>query len=132
MSSKPAGRVSPTVMADCAGLVPALVRVKTRVVVAPSAMLAAPKVLATVGLVLVTVRQASAPPVVAFVAVMLACRLVWAACGQVPFTPDALVSPASVTVQLAVPLVIARLVRPLITREPVLYTAVAGPLQPAL
>ena len=105
-------------MADWAGLVPEFVRVKTNVVVAPSAMLGLPKVLATVGLVLVTVKQASAPPVVAFVAVMLACRLVWAACGQVPFTPDAFVKPASVTVQLAVPLVMARPVRPLMTRVP--------------
>ena len=95
-----------------------MVRVKISVVVAPSAIDAAPKVLATVGLVLVTVKQASAPAVVALVAVMLACRLVWATCGQVPFTPDALVSPASVTVQLAVPLVMASVVKPLMTLVP--------------
>ena len=120
MSSKPAGRVSPTVMAVCAGLVPELVSVKTKVVVAPSVMAAAPKVLATVGPVVLTVKQALAPPVVALVAVMLACRLVCAACGQVPFWPGVLVKPAKVAVQLVVPLVMARPVRPLMTRVPAL------------
>ena len=120
MSSKPAGRVSPTVMADWAGLVPVLVSVKIKVVAAPSAMVAAPKVLATVGLVLVTVKHWLVAVLVAFVVVTLAARLVWAACGQVPVVPAVLVKPAKVTVQLAVAFAMARVVRPEITPVPAL------------
>ena len=106
------------VIGDCAGLVPLLVRVKMRVVVAPSVIAAAPKVLASVGLTLFTDRHWSAPPGVALVAVTLAARLVCAACGQVPVWPAALVRPLKVTLQLAVPLLIATVVRPLMTRVP--------------
>ena len=45
--SKSAGKVSPIVIGDCAGLLPPLVSVKISVVVAPSLIVAAPKVLAT-------------------------------------------------------------------------------------
>ena len=61
MSCKPVGKVSPSVIADWAGLVPVLVKVKTRVVVAPSAIEPAPKVLATVGDVTVNVALVVAP-----------------------------------------------------------------------
>ena len=49
-----------------------------------------------------------------------------------PVCPAVLVSPANVAVQDAVPLLIASVVRPEITRVPALYAALAGPLQPAL
>ena len=116
----PAGNVSPTVIALCAGLVPLLVSVKMRLVLPPSVMLAAPKVLATVGLVLVTVRHWSTAVLVALVAVTLAPRLVCAATGQVPVCPAVLLRPATVTVQLTVPLAIARPVSPLRIRLPLL------------
>ena len=83
-------------------------------------MVAAPKVLATVGLVLVTLKQAFAPPVMALVAVMLVCKLVWAACGQVPVVPAVLVRPAKVTLQVAVALAMAKVVRPEMTPVPAL------------
>ena len=132
MSCKPAGKVSPTVIADWAGLVPVLVRVKMRVVAAPSAMVAAPNVLATVGLVLVMVKHWSLPPIDAPVDVTLANKLVCAACGHVPVVPAALVSPATVAVQLIVALAMASVVKPLMILVPTLYAALAGPLQPAL
>ena len=47
---KPVGNVSPTLMALWAGLEPLLVRVKMRLVVWPSLMAAAGKVLVTLGL----------------------------------------------------------------------------------
>ena len=131
MSSKPAGRVSPMVMADCAGLVPVLVRVKTSVVLAPSTMGDVPKVLATDGAAEVTLKHRSIEVLVAPVVVTLAPRLVCGACGQVPVCPAVLVTPDTVTVQLAVPLLIATPVRPESTRVPAVYTAAAGPLQPA-
>ena len=109
-----------------------MVKVKMSVVAAPSAMLAVPNVLATVGLVLVTVKHWSALALVALVVVTLANKLVCAACGHVPVCPAVLVKPASVTVQDAVPFVMAIGVKPLMTRVPALYAALAGPLQPAL
>ena len=120
MSCKPAGSVSPTVMADWAGLVPVLVSVKIKVVAAPSAMVAAPKVLATLGLVLVMLRHWLVAVLVALVVVTLAAKLVWAACGQVPVWPAVLVRPAKVTVQLAVALAMAKVVKPLMTLVPLL------------
>ena len=57
MMARPVGSVSPTVMADCAGFEPVLVSVKTRDVVAPSAIVPAPKVFATVGFAFVTTRH---------------------------------------------------------------------------
>ena len=117
---RPAGKVSPTVIADWAGLVPVLVSVKIRVVVAPSAMEPAPKVLATVGLVLVTLRHWLVAVLVALVVVTLAAKLVWAACGQVPVVPAVLVKPASVTLQVAVALAMAKVVRPEMTPVPAL------------
>src|SRR4029077_11821143 len=51
---------------------------------------------------------------------------------QLAFTwVAALVRPATVTVQLAVPLAIATPVRPESTRVPAVYVAVAGPEHPA-
>src|SRR5437763_1854557 len=100
-----AGNVSPTVIAACAGFVPLLVSVKTRVVTPPSGMLAAPKVFATVGFVVVTTRHWSAPAGVAFAAVTFAARFVNAAGlpAQLAFAwPAALVRPETVTVQLGV------------------------------
>ena len=117
---KPAGKVSPTVIADWAGLVPLLVKVKMRLVVAPSLIAAAAKVLATLGLILLTVKHWSVDVLVAPVVVTLAVKLVCAACGQVPVCPATLVTPATVTVQLAVPLLMARPVRPLRTLVPLL------------
>src|SRR5690349_11619311 len=108
-------------MVDCAGFVPLLVSVNTSVVAAPSAIVPAPKVLATVGLVRVTTRHWSVPPGVAFVAVTLAARLVNAAGlpAQLALVCVAwFVRPESVTVQLAVPAVIAMPVRPETTRVP--------------
>ena len=118
MIVKPVGRVSPTVIADCAGLLPLLVRVKMRLVVAPSLIEAAAKVLATLGLILLTVRHWSVEVLVAPVVVTLAVRLVWAAIGQLPVCPGVLVTPATVTVQVVVPLVMAKPVRPLRTLLP--------------
>src|SRR5438270_645577 len=132
--ARPVGKVSPTVIAACAGLVPVFASVKTSVVAAPSAMLAAPKVFATVALVFVTTRHWSAPAGVALVAVTLAARLVKAAGfpTQLAFVcAAALVRPETVTVQLALPAVIAMPVKPDSTRVPAVYDAVAGPEQPA-
>jgi hypothetical protein len=113
------GSVSPSVIADCAGFVPLLVSVKTSVVVPASLIEAAPKVLATPGFARVTTRHWSVPPGVALVAVTLAARFVKAAAGQLAFTCVAwFVTPDTVTVQLAVPAVIAIPVSPESTRVP--------------
>ncbi len=117
----PVGSVSPTVMADWAGLVPLLVSVKTSVVVAASLIEAAPKVLATVALARFTTRHWSAEPLVMPVVVTFAPRLVNAAGlpTQLALTCVAwLVTPATVTVQLAVPALIDTPVRPESTRVP--------------
>src|SRR5204862_2548927 len=53
--------VSVSVMPECAGLVPAFVNVTTTVVDAPSAMVPAPKVLATVGVTMVSVAFVVVP-----------------------------------------------------------------------
>ena len=91
-----------------------------RLVVAPSLMAAAAKVLATLGLILLTVRHWSIEVLVAPVVVTLAVRLVCAASGQLPVCPATLVTPATVTVQVVVPLVMARPVRPERTLVPLL------------
>ena len=114
------GKLSVKLMPDWAGLVPVLVKVKRSVVVAPSTKVDGMKALVSTGGMGLTLKQALLPPTIALVAVMLATRLVWLACGQVPVMPTALVRPATVTVQLVVPLVMARPVKPLRTRLPVL------------
>ena len=112
-----------------------MVSVNTKLVVAPSLIGLVPKVFATFGLMRFTTKHWSVLVLVAPVVVTLALRLVNAAGlpAQLLLSwPAALVSPATVTVQLAVPLVIAIVVKPLKTRVPLLYAAVAGPLHPAL
>ena len=96
-----------------------LVMVNVRVVLPLSAIVAALKALVSAGM-LPTLKHASPPVMATLVAVTLACRLVRLACGQVPVTPVALVSPATVMVQLAVPLVTAMAFSPERTRVPVL------------
>src|SRR5512134_2249201 len=103
-------------MPDCAGFVPWFVRVKTSVVVAQSAIVAAPKVFAALGTVDVTGKHWFTDVLVAFVVVTLAARFVNAAAGHVPTCVGSLVRPESVTVQLAVPDVIATPVTPERTR----------------
>src|SRR5205085_1969632 len=110
LSCRPLGSVSPTAMPDCAGAVPGFVSAKTSVVVPVSAMLAAPKVLPTLGVPAVTTRQRSSATLEALVAVTEAARLVNAAGlpAQLALVCVAvLVRPLTVTVQLAVPAVIA-------------------------
>ncbi len=114
--------MSPSAMPDCAGWVPPLASVKTSVVVEPSLMEAAPKVLATVGVAALTTRQRSVDAFVAPAAVTFAARLVNAAGlpAQLAFACEAwLVRPATLTVQLAVPADIAMPERPESTRVPV-------------
>ncbi len=126
--------MSPRVIADCAGWVPALASVKTRVVAAPSAIEAAPKVFPTLGAAFVTTRHWSDDAFVAPVGTTLAARFVNAAGlpEQLAFTCVAwFVTPETVTVQLAVPALIAMPVRPERTRVPAVYVAAAGPEQPA-
>jgi hypothetical protein len=130
--ARPGGSVSPSTMPDCAGLVPVLVSVKTSVVAPPSATVPAPKVLAALGLMRFTTTHWSVEVLFAPVVVTFAARLVKAAAGQLAFTcPAWLVTPETVTVQLAVPLVIAMPVRPESTRVPAVYVAGVGPEQPA-
>jgi hypothetical protein len=57
LSRNPVGSVSPSAIADCAGFVPLLVSVKTRVVAAPSAIDAAPNVFAAFGFTRFTTRH---------------------------------------------------------------------------
>src|SRR5262245_21465219 len=105
----------------CAGFVPVLVSVKTSVVALPSVIVAAPKVFATVGVPAVTTRQTSVDVLFAPVVVTEAEAFVNAAgfVAQEPLTwPVWFVRPATVTVQLAVPAVMARPVRPERTRVP--------------
>src|SRR5665213_4597085 len=119
-------------MPDCAGWVPGLVSVKTMAVAPPSTMEAAPKVFATLGCTGVTTRHCAVEVLVALVVVTLAAALVKVAAGQLAFTwPARLASPATVTVQLAVPEAIVIPVSPESTCVPALYAAVAGPAQPA-
>jgi hypothetical protein len=111
----PVGSVSPTLIPDCAGFVPVFVSVKTSVVVAPSAMEAAPKVLATLGFTRFTTRHWSLEAFVATTVVTLADRFVNAAGfpAQLAFVwPVAFVTPATVTVQEAVVAAIAIPVSP--------------------
>ena len=100
---------------------PLLVSVKTSVVAAPSAIEAAPKVFATFGFARVTTRHWSVEVFVAAVVVTLAARLVKAAGlpAQLAFTCVAwLVTPETVTVQLAVPPDIVIPLKPDSTRVP--------------
>ncbi len=119
LSASPVGSVSPSVIADCAGFVPLLASVKTSVVVPASLIDAAPNVFAALALARVTARHWSAPPGVALVAVTFAARLVNATGlpAQLALVCVAwLVTPETVTVQLAVPAVIAMPVSPESTR----------------
>ena len=113
--ARPVGSVSPSVIAGCAGLVPLLVSVKTRVVAAPSAMVPAPKVLAAAGLARFTTRHCALEVLAALVVVTLAGAFVNAAGlpAQLALVCVAwFVTPETVTVQLAVPAVIAMPPRP--------------------
>ncbi len=115
--------MSPSAIADCEGFVPLFVSVKTSVVAAPSAIEAAPKVFATLGLRRFTTRHWSAEMLFAPVAATFEARLVKAAGlpAQLALTCVAwLVTPATVTVQLVVPAVIAMPPRPESTRVPAL------------
>ena len=116
LKRRPAGSVSPRAIPDCAGLEPWFVSVKMSVVVAPSAIVAAPKVFAAFGAVAVIDTHWFAEVLVALVVVTLAARFVNAAAGQVPACPGSLVRPERVTVHEAVPEVIATPVTPLSTR----------------
>ncbi len=121
-------------MPDWAGLLPWFASVKTSVVADPSAMEAAPNVFATVGAIAFTTRHWSDDAFVAPVAVTFAARFVNAAGlpAQLGFTCAAwLPRPETVTVQLAVPAVMAMPVSPERTRVPPLYAALAGPEHPA-
>ena len=119
-------------MPDCAGLVPLLVIVNTSVDVPPASMVDGANTLPRLALARVTTTHWSVETLLAAVVVTLAPALVKAALGQLAFTcAAALVRPATVTVQLAVPLVIAMPERPESTRVPAVYVAVAGPEQPA-
>ncbi len=122
-SASPVGSVSPIAMPDCAGLVPWFAIVNKSVVVAPSAIDAAPKVFATFGLCTFTTRHWSVETLAALAAVTFDAWLVNAAGlpAQLAFTCAAwLVSPATVTVQLAVPAAMAMPERPESTRDPAL------------
>src|SRR5262245_19457777 len=94
-----------------AGFVPWFVSVKTGVVGAPAAVVAAPNVVAALGAVAVTDTHSFVEVLVAFVTVTLAARFVCATTGHVPTCAGSLVRPESVTVQLAVPEVMAMPVR---------------------
>src|SRR5947207_15401622 len=121
-------------MPDCAGFEPLLVTVKTSGVAAPSAIVPAPKVLATLAAAMFTTRHWSLEALVALVVVTEAARLVNAAglpAQLALLCAAALVRPLTVTVQLAVPAVIWMPARPESTRVPELYAALAGPEQPA-
>jgi hypothetical protein len=123
LSVRLAGSVSPSVIAERAGFVPVFVSVKTSVVVAPSLMAAAPKVLATVGVPAVTTRHWSVEAFVALAVVTEAERFVKAAgfAAQLAFVcVAAFVRPDTVTVHEAVPEAIAMPVRPESTRVPLL------------
>ncbi len=115
--------MSPSAIADCAGFVPPFASVKTIVVAAPSAIDGAPNAFATVGLARVTTRHWSDDAFVTPVPVTFEARLVKAAGlpAQLAFTCVGwLVSPATVTVQLAVPDDIAMPVSPESPRVPAL------------
>ena len=110
MSRRPVGSVSPSVMPIAPGCCRVLVSVKTSVVAAASLIEAAPKVLATFGFVRFTTRHWSVELLVMPVVVTEAARLVKPAGlpTQLAFTcPPWFVRPTTVTVQLAVPAVIA-------------------------
>jgi hypothetical protein len=134
LSLRPVGSVSPSVIADWAGLVPLFVSVKTSVVAVLSAIDAAPNALATLGFARVTTRHWSVEVLVAAVVVTEADRFVKAAGLPTQLALVCvgwLVRPETVTVQLAVPAVMARPVNPESTRVPALYAAFDGPEQPA-
>jgi len=105
-----------------AGFVPVFVSVNTSVVEPPSPMAPAVNALVRLGVPAVTTRHWSVEAFVAPAVVTDAARFVKAAAGQDAFTCVAvLVSPATVTVQLAVPEAIAMPVNPESTRVPALY-----------
>ena len=109
------GSVSPTLIPACAGFVPVFVSVKMSVVVPPSAIETAPKVLATAGTTRFTTRHWSVEVFVALLVVTFADRFVNAAGlpTQLAFVcVAAFVSPATVTVHEAVVAVIAMPVSP--------------------
>jgi hypothetical protein len=117
----PVGSVSPTLIPDCAGFEPLLVRVKMSVVVAPSAIVPAPNVLATLGFTRFTTRHWSLEMFVALTVVTLADRFVNAAglpAHDAFVCVAAFVSPATVTVHEAVVAAIAIPVSPESTRVP--------------
>jgi hypothetical protein len=117
------GRLSVNAIADWAGLVPLLASVKTSVVVPPSPMAPIPNALATVGVPEVTTRHWFVEAFVTPPTVTDAARFVNAAgfaAHDAFVCVAAFVTPATVTVQLAVPEVIARPVSPESTRVPAL------------
>ncbi len=119
----PGGSVSTKPTPDCAGFVPLLVTVKTSVDVPPWSMVDGENDFASVGLERVTTRHWSVETLFDAVVVTFVAAFVKAAGlpAQLGFTCDAaFVSPESVTVQLAVPAVIAIPVRPESTRDPAL------------
>jgi hypothetical protein len=116
-----AGRLSVNPIPDCAGFEPLLVSVKTSVVEAVSLIAPAPNAFVSVAAPAVTTRHASPAPTVAPAAVTFAARFVNAAGRptQLAFVcVAAFVTPATVTVQLAVPELIASPVSPVSTRVP--------------
>jgi hypothetical protein len=127
-----AGRLSVNAIPERAGFVPVFVSVKMSVVLAVSLIAAAANPFVSVGVPAVTTRHWSAEAFVAPAVVTDAVRFVNAAAGHVGFTCEAaFVTPATVTVQLAVPEAIASPVTPESTRVPLLYAALAGPEHPA-
>jgi len=122
-SCSPVGSVSPRLIPGCAGFVPVFVSVNTSVVAAPSAMEAAPKVLATAGTTRFTTRHWSVELFVALVVVTFAARFVNAAglpTHEALVCVAAFVRPATVTVHEAVVAAIAMPVSPESTCVPLL------------
>jgi hypothetical protein len=116
-----AGSASVNAIPDCAGFDPVFVSVKTSVVDPVSAIEAAPNAFVSVGCAAVTTRHWSVDVFVALVVVTDAERFVNAAgfVAQLALVCAAwFVTPATVTVQLAVPEAIAIPVSPESTRVP--------------
>jgi len=116
-----AGRLSVKAIPERAGFVPVFVSVKMSVVEAVSLIAAAANAFVRVGVPAVTTRHWSVDVLVALDVVTDVARFVNAAAGHVAFTCEAaLVSPATVTVQEAVPEAIAMPVSPESARAPAL------------
>jgi hypothetical protein len=117
-----AGSASVNAIPDCAGLLPLLASVKTSVVDPPSAIDTAPNAFVSVGCAGFTTRQLAPTPFVTLVApLMLAAAFVKATGRPAQFAlvcATWFVTPATVTVQLAVPEAIAMPVNPESTRVP--------------